>query len=163
MARMTGHQCNAPECREQFTVTVKTVFERSKVPLSKWLAALFMLTASKKGVSAHQVHRSLGITYKTAWFMMHRLREALRGGASYPFSSDGGAVEADETYIGRIKGEKVRQGRHHKNTVRRFSTAIPNKSAPSMWTVEAGAASVAVELARIMHDFRRGTVTSCRH
>ena len=71
------YQCNA--CREQFTVTVKTVFERSR-SLSKWLAALFLLTASKKGVSAHQVHRSLGISYKSAWSMMHRLREAMRSG-----------------------------------------------------------------------------------
>jgi transposase-like protein len=109
------YQCNA--CREQFTVTVKTVFERSKVPLSKWLAALFMLTASKKGVSAHQIHRSLGISYKTAWFMMHRLREALRNGEFFPFGEEGTPVEADETYIGRIKGEKVRQGGHHKNPV----------------------------------------------
>src|ERR1700736_4962002 len=109
------YQCN--ECREQFTVTVKTVFERSKVPLSKWLAALFMLTASKKGVSAHQIHRSLGITYKTAWFMMHRLREALRGGAFYPFGSDGGHVEADETYIGRLKHARVGPGGHHKMAV----------------------------------------------
>jgi transposase-like protein len=110
------YQCNA--CREQFTVTVKTVFERSKVPLSKWLAALFMLTSSKKGVSAHQIHRSLAVTYRTAWFMMHRLREALRGGAFYPFGSDGGHVEADETYIGRVKGEKVRQGgKRHKHAV----------------------------------------------
>jgi transposase-like protein len=72
------YQCAG--CREQFTVTVKTVFERSKIPLSKWLAALFLLSALKKGVSAHQVHRSLGISYKSAWFMMHRLREALRIG-----------------------------------------------------------------------------------
>jgi transposase-like protein len=109
------YQCNA--CREQFTVTVKTVFERSKVPLSKWLAALFMLTSSKKGVSAHQIHRSLAVTYRTAWFMMHRLREALRSGKFYPFGSDGGAVEADETYIGRIAGEKKGPGGHHKHAV----------------------------------------------
>ena len=76
------YQCS--QCREQFTVTVKTVFERSKIPLSKWLAALFLLTASKKGVSAHQVHRSLGISYKSSWFMMHRLREALRTGGLLP-------------------------------------------------------------------------------
>jgi transposase-like protein len=68
------YQCGA--CREQFTVTVGTVFERSKIPLSKWLAALFLMVASKKGVSAHQVHRMLGISYKSTWFMMHRLREA---------------------------------------------------------------------------------------
>lgn len=96
------YQCNG--CREQFTVTVKTVFERSKIPLSKWLAALFLLTASKKGVSAHQVHRSLGVSYKSSWFMMHRLREALRsGGLLPPMGQDGGPVEADETYLGNLK------------------------------------------------------------
>ena len=100
------YQCNG--CREQFTVTVKTVFERSKIPLSKWLAALFLLTASKKGVSAHQVHRSLGISYKSAWFMMHRLREALRTGGFMPrMGEDGGPVEADETYLGNIKDKPV--------------------------------------------------------
>jgi transposase-like protein len=99
------YQC--AECREQFTVTVKTVFERSKIPLSKWLAALFLLTASKKGVSAHQIHRSLGISYKSSWFMMHRLREALRtGGLLPPMGSNGNPVEADETFIGRLQGQK---------------------------------------------------------
>lgn len=96
------YQCNA--CREQFTVTVKTVFERSKIPLSKWLAALFLLTASKKGVSAHQVHRSLGISYKSAWFMMHRLREAMRQGGLAPIGGAGKTVEIDETSSGRIEG-----------------------------------------------------------
>jgi transposase-like protein len=95
------YQCNG--CREQFTVTVKTVFERSKIPLSKWLAALFLLTASKKGVSAHQVHRSLGISYKSSWFMMHRLREAMRsGGLAPPMGGSGKVVEADETYFGSV-------------------------------------------------------------
>jgi transposase-like protein len=74
------YQCNEPECRQQFTVTVNTVFERSKIPLTKWLAALFLMTASKKGVSAHQVHRMLAISYKSTWFLMHRLREAMRVG-----------------------------------------------------------------------------------
>jgi transposase-like protein len=96
------YQCNA--CREQFTVTVKTVFERSKIPLSKWLAALFMLTASKKGVSAHQIHRSLGISYKSAWFMMHRLREALRSGSFAPMGGAGQIVEIDETLMGKVEG-----------------------------------------------------------
>ena len=90
------YQCAG--CREQFTVTVKTVFERSKIPLSKWLAALFLFTASKKGVSSHQIHRSLGISYKSAWFMMHRLREALRqGGFAAPMGGAGEVVEVDET------------------------------------------------------------------
>ena len=93
-------QCS--QCREQFTVTVKTVFERSKIPLTKWLAALFLMTASKKGVSAHQVHRMLGISYKSTWFMMHRLREAMRTGGLEPLGGEGKVVEADETYFGNI-------------------------------------------------------------
>lgn len=112
------YQCNESECRQQFTVTVNTVFERSKIPLTKWLAALFLMTASKKGISAHQVHRMLGISYKSSWFMMHRLREAMRvGGLVPPMGSAGGAVEVDETYIGRIYGMKARGGAAHKNTV----------------------------------------------
>src|SRR6202051_3594990 len=111
------YQC--AECREQFTVTVKTVFERSKIPLTKWLAALFLLTASKKGVSAHQIHRSLGLSYKTSWFMMHRLREALRtGDLMPPMGSGGKTVEVDETFIGRLQGQKKGKAAWaHKNVV----------------------------------------------
>jgi transposase-like protein len=113
------YQCNETECRQQFTVTVNTVFERSKIPLTKWLAALFLMTASKKGVSAHQVHRMLGISYKSTWFLMHRLREAMRvGGLLPPMGVDGGAVEVDETYIGRVKGVQMKRGgSRHKNAV----------------------------------------------
>jgi transposase-like protein len=88
------YQCNEPACRQQFTVTVNTVFERSKIPLTKWLAALFLMTASKKGISAHQVHRMLGISYKSSWFLMHRFREATRVGGLLPqMEEDGGTVE----------------------------------------------------------------------
>lgn len=69
------YYCN--ECKGQFTVTVGTVFERSKVPLTKWWMAAHMMNSNKNGVSAHEIHRNLGVTYKTAWFMMHRLREAM--------------------------------------------------------------------------------------
>ena len=69
------YQCNL--CRRQFTVTVKTVFERSKIPLNTWLAASYLMTTSEKGISAHQIHRTLGVTYKTAWFITHRIREAM--------------------------------------------------------------------------------------
>jgi transposase-like protein len=106
------YQC--AECREQFTVTVKTVFERSKIPLTKWLAALFLMTASKKGVSAHQVHRMLGVSYKSTWFMMHRLREAMRTGGLEPLGGKGKVIEADETYFGRAEEMHVspqRKGR----------------------------------------------------
>jgi transposase-like protein len=112
------YQC--AECREQFTVTVKTVFERSKIPLSKWLAALFMLTSSKKGVSTHQVHRTIGVSYKSTWFMMHRLREALRDGGFSPMGGPGKIVEADETFYGKLEGQPKRsQGSAttHKNTI----------------------------------------------
>ena len=108
------YQCNEPECREQFTVTVNTVFERSKLPLTKWLAALFLMTASKKGVSAHQMHRMLGISYKSTWFMMHRLREAMRTGGLEPMGGEGKIVEADETYYGKADVARVspqRKGR----------------------------------------------------
>lgn len=114
------YQCNEPECREQFTVTVGTVFERSKIPLSKWLAALFLIVSSKKGISAHQAHRMLDISYKSTWFMMHRLREAMRSGALSPLGGEGKTVEVDETFIGRLEGmpKKFRSGyQAYRNTV----------------------------------------------
>ena len=103
------YQCNA--CRKQFTVQVGTLFERSHIPLNKWLMAAFLLCASKKGMSAHQMHRMLGITYKSAWFMCHRLREAMRPAhGSGPKGGEGKIVEADETYVrGKEKNKHVRQ------------------------------------------------------
>jgi transposase-like protein len=91
-------QCN--KCREQFTVTVGTVFERSKIPLNKWLLCNHLLCAGKKGVSAHQIHRMLGVTYKTAWFMCHRIREAMKVEPTGPLGGPGKIVEADETFVG---------------------------------------------------------------
>ncbi|ODA66855.1 ISXO2-like transposase domain protein [Methyloligella halotolerans] len=95
------YYCN--ECKGQFTVTVGTVFERSKVPLTKWWLAAHLMSASKKGISAHQLHRMLGVTYKTAWFMAHRIREAMREDGTFggPLGGEGKTVEADETYIGK--------------------------------------------------------------
>lgn len=92
-------------CRKKFTVTVGTVFERSHIPLTKWLAAFHLMCASKKGISAHQGHRMLGMTYKTAWFMWHRIREAMKaGGLSNvpPMGGKGKVVEADETYFHKL-------------------------------------------------------------
>lgn len=87
-------------CRKQFTVRVGTVFESSHVPLYKWLQATHLMCSSKKGISAHQLHRILEVTYKTAWFMAHRLREAMRDGELAPMGGAGEIVEADETYFG---------------------------------------------------------------
>lgn len=91
------------QCKGQFTVRMGTIFEESKLPLTKWLQAIFLMCSSKKGVSAHQLGRTLEVTYKTAWFLAHRIREAMRTGELAPFGGQGGAVEADETYIGRKK------------------------------------------------------------
>ena len=89
------------DCRRQFTVTVGTLFERSHVPLHKWLLAVHLMSASKKGISAHQLHRTLGVTYKTAWFMAHRIREAMRDNPDLgPLGGANKVVEADETWIG---------------------------------------------------------------
>lgn len=94
------------DCREQFSVTVGTVFERSKIKLNVWLQAVYLLTSSKKGMSSHQLHRTLGVTYKTAWFMTHRIREAMKDSGSGLLGGTGssGVVEADETYYGKAKG-----------------------------------------------------------
>lgn len=95
------YKCN--ECRAPFSVTVGTVFERSKIGLHKWVAATHLMAASKKGISAHQLHRMLGITYKSAWFMAHRIREAMKEDvkSSGPLGGEGKTVEADETYFGK--------------------------------------------------------------
>lgn len=102
------------ECRKPFTVKVGTVFESSHVPLRHWLQAIFLMAASKKGVSANQLHRTLGCTLKTAWFLAHRIREAMRSGDLSPFGSNGGAVEIDETFIGHDKSKPIKTGYEHK-------------------------------------------------
>src|SRR5712691_5650182 len=91
------YYCN--ECKGQFTVTVGTVFERSKVPLTKWWMAAHMLNSGKNGVSAHEIHRTLKVTYKTAWFMMHRLRAAMTELNPTPMGGKGKIVQSDETYF----------------------------------------------------------------
>ena len=102
------------ECERQFSVTVGTVFERSKIPLHKWFIATYLLCSSKKGISSHQLHRMLGVTYKTAWFMTHRIREAMRTGALAPMGGAGSTVEVDETFIGRDKDIPKKRGYRHK-------------------------------------------------
>src|SRR3984893_7062863 len=97
------YQCNENDCREQFSVTVGTVFERSKIPLHKWVLASHLMGASKKGISSKQVERMLGVTYKTAWFMTMRLREAMTDPAAGPLGGRGKVVVSDETFVGGKK------------------------------------------------------------
>ncbi len=101
-------------CKKQFTVTVGTLFERSKVPLHKWVLAFHLMSASKKGISSHQLHRMLGVTYKTAWFMTHRIREAIREDNPGPLGGKGVRVEVDETYLGKPDCVKAPDGRWQK-------------------------------------------------
>lgn len=105
------------DCKKQFTVKVGTVFEHARLPLNKALQAVYLMTSSKKGISAHQLHRVLEVTYKTAWFLAHRIREAMRSGDLAPFGGEGGIVEVDETFIGRVKGAPVKRAYHHKMKV----------------------------------------------
>jgi transposase-like protein len=107
------------ECRKQFSVTVGTLFEKSKIPLHKWLMAVYLLSSSKKGISSHQLHRSLGVMYKTAWFMTHRIREAMKDPVfTSQLGANGGIVEADETYWGN-KGKQApgARGADHKEKI----------------------------------------------
>jgi transposase-like protein len=96
------------DCRKKFTVRVGTLYERSHVPLHKWLYATHLLCSSKKGISAHQLHRMLGVTYKTSWFVSHRIREGMKpsGPDAGPLGGHGKIVEADETYIGKADGKR---------------------------------------------------------
>ena len=96
--RIGLHKCY--QCRKPFTVRIGTIFESSHVSLNIWLQAMYLIAGSKKGISSKQLHRTLGVTLKTAWFMSHRIREAMRDGTMEPFSGEGGDVQVDETYIG---------------------------------------------------------------
>lgn len=110
------------QCRKPFTVKVGTIFEGSHVALHVWLQAIYLIAGSKKGISSNQLHRTLGVTLKTAWFMSHRIREAMRSGDFSPFGQGGGVVEVDETFIGNDRAKKpegVKKGRGfvHKHKV----------------------------------------------
>jgi transposase-like protein len=142
------YYCN--ECRGQFTVTVGTIFERSKVPLTKWWMAAHMINSGKNGVSAHEIHRALGVTYKTAWFMMHRLREAMITLAPTPMGGEGKPVQADETYYGNSKRSKsYRKGLRYKNKI--VALVEPNGRARAFKIDKANANSVRTILVTNVH------------
>jgi transposase-like protein len=115
--RIGVYKCYA--CRKPFTVKVGTVFESSHIPMRLWLQAIFLIASSKKGISTNQLHRTLGVTIRSAWFLSHRIREAMKDGGLERFGGMGGAVEVDETFIGRDyekkpRGEKKGRGTSHK-------------------------------------------------
>ena len=136
------YKCYA--CRNQFRVTVGTIFEKSHVPLYLWLQAFFLLAGSKKGISSNQLHRTLGVTLKTAWFMGHRIREAMRVGSLMPPMGSGGVVEIDETIYGRAATHPV--GR--KRADRKITNARTRTSSWRLWSAAAACAATAWPAAR---------------
>lgn len=102
------YRCGSKECRKDFTVTTGTVMEATHIKLTVWVMAFYLMAASKKGMSAHQLHRSLDVTYKTAWFLAHRIRAAMAsGGLAGPIGGPGQIVEADETYYGKVANPRT--------------------------------------------------------
>lgn len=130
-------RCAEKLCRKDFTVTMRTVMERSKIALHKWLQAFHLMCSSKKGVSAHQLHRTLDIGYEAAWFMAHRIREAMRDGGLSPLGGEGEIVEADETYFGPTAQPKVSPQRKGRPYNPRGSRGPKNKR-PIVSLVERG-------------------------
>ena len=157
-ARPGLHYCN--ECKSEFTVTVGTVFERSKVPLTKWWMAAHLLNQGKNGASAHEIHRQIGVSYKTAWFMMHRLREAMADLAPGPMGGEGSAIQAEETYDGntskRAKG--YRKGHSQKASI--VALVEPGKGNTRVFHMKGGANSVDVREVLVTNVDRKSTLVT---
>ncbi len=133
------YRCAEPACRQDFTVTMNTVMERSHIALHKWLQAFHLMCSSKKGISAHQLHRTLEIGYKAAWFMCHRIREAMRdGGGLGPLGGEGKIVEADETYYGAVDKAKARTKTTSGRPFTKSGKAGPANKRPVVALVERG-------------------------
>ncbi len=116
------------ECRKQFTVRKGTIFEESHIEMFKWLQAVHLMVSSKKGISAHQLHRVLEITHKSAWFMAHRIREAMRTDGDFDFGTGGGMVEVDETFIGTDPARKKKPNQRHYHHKQKLVTLVDRSS-----------------------------------
>jgi transposase-like protein len=143
------YHCN--QCRQKFTVRVGTLYERSHVPLFKWLLATHLLCSSKKGMSAHQLHRMLGVTYKTAWFMAHRIREGMTPADPGAMGGPGKIIEADETYMGHASEIP------HKNTKRKIIALVERGGAVRSFSVKRVTGGAAAK-ALLMNADRKSTL-----
>jgi transposase-like protein len=132
------YRCAEKECRKDFTVTTGTVMERSHIDLNKWLMAFYLMSSSKKGVSSHQLHRALNLDYKSAWFMAHRIREAMKETDLGPLGGEGEIVEADETYYGPIAKAKVRAATTRGRAYTKGGKSGPSNKRPIVALVERG-------------------------
>jgi transposase-like protein len=131
-------RCAEKGCRKDFTVTMGTVMERSHIALHKWLQAFHLLCSSKKGISAHQLHRTLDISYEAAWFMAHRIRECMRSGGLAPMGGAGMIVEADETYYGPVDKASIRTETTSGRPFTRGGKTGPSNKRPIVALVERG-------------------------
>jgi transposase-like protein len=136
-------------CQDKFTVRVGSVMERSHIPLHKWLLAFRLMASSKKGVSAHQLHRSLGITYKSAWFLAHRIREAMKPVDPPPLGGEGKVIEADETYLGpEAPGLHAKDNWYFDNE-KGWQQKVVDKKQKIVTLVERGGAAVSIHVNRL--------------
>jgi transposase-like protein len=129
--RLGLYNCN--ECKGQFTVRQGTIFESSHLELRLWLQVIHLMCASKKGVSTRQIQRMLSCSMKTAWFLTHRIREAMRDGSLAPMGGEGTPVEVDETFFGNKEGVEVKRGYGHKNAI---LTLVERRGAARSFHVE---------------------------
>ncbi len=151
--------CN--DCRDKFTCRTGTVMERSKIPVHKWLLAIHLMSASKKGMSAHQLHRMIGITYKSAWFLCHRIREAMRlDGTPSPMGGEGEQVQADETYYGNTskRSKSYRKGLKRKEAI--LGVVDPKTGEARAFHMELGAGVPVVREILDKHTSRQSTLVS---
>lgn len=139
------------QCRKPFTVKIGTIFEDSKVSMRLWLQAMYLVAGSKKGISSNQLHRILGVTLKTAWFMSHRIREAMRDTNLDMFGSAGGRVEVDETYIGRKKGVEPKRPQERGARTKLRVVSLVDRDTGAARSFSANSA-VAGEVAKIVRD-----------
>jgi transposase-like protein len=140
---------HCPDCRGQFTVQTGTVMESSHVKLAKWVLAIRLMAASKKGFSAHQLHRSIGVTYKTAWFMFHRLREAMADPSAPPIGGEGKIVEADEAYHGRKKAPSEMPAYRKGRPYTKGGVNGPRQKRPIVALVERGGEARATHMGHV--------------
>ena len=151
--------CN--DCRDKFTGRTGTVMERSKIPVHKWLLAIHLMSASKKGMSAHQLHRMLGITYKSAWFLCHRIREAMKlDGDPTPMGGEGGQIQADETYYGNTskRSKSYRKGLKRKEAV--LGIVDPKTGEARAFHMELGVGVPVVRELIVKHASRKSVLVS---
>ncbi len=150
--------CN--DCRDKFTGRTGTVMERSKIPVHKWLLAIHLMSSGKNGASAHELHRGLGITYKSAWFLCHRIREAMNGNSGSPMGGAGGQVQADEMYVGNTS----KRSKSYRKGLKRKAVAValvdPGTGEARAFHMELGAGANLVREILVKNASRKSTLVS---